>query len=291
MTLPTFLVIGAMKSGTTSLYRDLRSHPMIHLPDKELSGLTVPGVTQGAGLRAYEHAFRTAPDGAQVGDVSTTYSMLPDFTGVVDRARTLLSPDTKIIYLVREPVARIVSHHHHDIANGRLSVDIDTAVRSDPRLLNYTRYGLQLRPWIDAFGRQAVKVVTFESYVRHRSFTVSDICRFLEVPPSELEGVDQVHNASRGKPVAFGWRKRLLSSRLYRHHIRPHFPDAVRQKAARITLPKAPPRPAAPSDDTVKFILSSLAPDIADLCAMAGQQPWSDYALRRPSCADRRQGI
>src|SRR5262245_60208451 len=108
MRLPNFLVIGAMKSGTTTFYHDLAAHPDVFLAEKELGALSRDVATV-----EYASYFKRAKPEQLCGDVSTTYSMCPDVSGVADRAKKNLSRNTKIIYLVREPVARAISHHYH----------------------------------------------------------------------------------------------------------------------------------------------------------------------------------
>ena len=137
MQLPHFLVIGGMKCGSTTLYRDLLGHPDIYLHDKELNVL----VREGVDARQYASHFVAAPVGAVCGDVSTTYSMLPDYSGVADRAARMLNGPTKVIYLVREPVDRAISHHRHMNAwhgSGKMGPDINTAVRSHQSIVNYS---------------------------------------------------------------------------------------------------------------------------------------------------------
>jgi Sulfotransferase domain len=145
MRLPDFLVIGAMKSGTTTFYHDLAGHPHVYLADKELGALT-----RDISAPQYAAHFKHARINQLCGDVSTGYSMLPDVTGVVERAARQLSPRAKILYLVREPVQRAISHHYHYISlrpDDRMEPDIDACVRKYSSLTDYGRYGEQLEHW------------------------------------------------------------------------------------------------------------------------------------------------
>ena len=122
MTLPGFLVVGAMKAGTTSLYRDLPTNPSVFMPiDKEPNNLLSDDVRTPQGLDDYARHFQRAGADQLCGEASTAYTMLPRHTGVPERALEVLGPDCRIIYLVREPVARIVSHHQHALVR-RLAI-------------------------------------------------------------------------------------------------------------------------------------------------------------------------
>lgn len=266
--LPQFLVIGAMKSGTTTLWHDLSNHPDLAMADKEL-GLLHPGMGSDEWVRArYARHFAGARDLLRV-EVCTTYAMRPHFDGVPARARHVLGPDVRVVYLVRHPVDRIVSHYQHDTASGRLSVDIDTAVREDTRLVDYTRYAMQLEPWVAEFGLGAVHVVQFETYVSDRAGTLAELCRFLGVQPlAEVGG--QVHNASEGKRVATGVTRRFLQSRLYRLRLRPLVPAGLRRQSVRHLLPEASGQPARLSRDSLEMVEAELHEDLARLSAFTG---------------------
>lgn len=272
MLLPHFLVIGAMKSGTTSLYHDLGQHPDIVLAQKELSALTRPSKPGIAD--AYRAAFARARPGATLGDVSTTYSMHPHLADVSERARSVLCPATKIVYLVRDPVARIISHHHHDLSIRRSQNDIDTAVRTDPRFLDFTRYASQARPWVEAFGDDALHVVCFEEYARNRASVVREIFDFLGVPAPAVQVDTRVHNKSQGKSVAVGGWARMAANPVYRQVLRPLLPDSFRGRLMHSVLPTAPTRPRPPAADTISLIWGEIGPEVKALRQFTNAGMW-----------------
>ena len=94
MTLPKFLIIGAMKAGTTTLYEDLLQIPALWLPpQKEPEDLIHPEVETAQGLRVYEQKFARCPSGAIAGDASTAYAKRPTYEGVA--ARAVEAPDAQ----------------------------------------------------------------------------------------------------------------------------------------------------------------------------------------------------
>lgn len=274
---PDFLLIGAMKAGSTTLYEDLRAHPQIFVPEKELGLLA----SADPDVRRYAKLFAPARDADLAGDASTAYATLPESAGVVDNVRRVIGNEVRVVYIVRDPVDRTVSHHHHRLARRLTDRSIDVAVRTEPRLIGYSRYAMQLRPWLDLVGRDRVAVVHFERYVADRAAAFTDLAAFLGIAPSTA-GLQTVHNTSEDRRVATGRVGRLSRSAAYRQLIRPLLPRDVRRSLGRALLPEPVPRPAPPSERTVELILDRTADDCARLADWFGPTAprWDPDATR-----------
>lgn len=266
------------------MYEDLRAHPSIFLPEKELGILLEPGASGFGDCAQYENLFRHARKGQVLGEVSSPYAKLPESAGVAARAVGFLGNDLRIVYLVRNPVDRVVSHHHHAWSRGFMSGSIDEAVRDDPRLLNYTRYATQLRPWSELVGPENVRVVKFEHYINDRVAVLRSLFDFLGAPPeSPGDSHHRAYNVSVGSPVAMGRRGRIARSSVYRRVVRPLMPEAVRRAGGRALLPKSSPRPDPPSPSSVDLILNEIMPELVDLPEMCDSGPlsWDVDATRQ----------
>src|SRR4051812_3312851 len=116
VTLPNLIVIGAKKSGTTSLYVYLDAHPEISMTrDKELN-FFVEERNWSRGLGWYGEQFDA---GAPVrGEASPYYTALPHHRGVPERMASVI-PDARLVYMVRDPIARLLSHYDMGVARGR----------------------------------------------------------------------------------------------------------------------------------------------------------------------------
>ena len=284
MRLPDFLIIGAMKSGTTSLYNDLRGNPRIFLPeDKEPHCLTDDAVLGEEGRSAYARFFASATSDQVCGEASTGYTKRPDIEGVADRALAVLGPDTKIIYVVRDPVERAISHHYHAFTWGEVHGDADRALRERPDFINYSRYFFQLEPWVRCFGKDNVLVIVFEEYIRDRRGTIERTSRFLGVEPSvETVNPEKVHNKGDRRPVSKGVLRIVGRSIVYRAFIRRFLPMGVRQWIYQRFFPKGPPRPAPPNEGTIAMLREHLDPDAQRLAALLGRsgEIWSRPSAR-----------
>ncbi|MBA2767691.1 MAG: sulfotransferase [Sporichthyaceae bacterium] len=290
MSLPQFLVVGAMKAGTTTLYQDLRRHPAVYLPEKELDSLVGADILTPRGRSRYEKLFEPADPGQLLGQVSSPYAKLPDSERVVEHAERVLGDEFKVIYLVRDPVDRVVSQHRHEWSRGRLRDPLDLAVHNTPRLLNYTRYTMQITPWVDLVGSDRVRVVPFERYVADRATVLDTIFSFIGVDglSATLTGLDRAHNRTGHVPVASGRVGRLVRSRRYRSLVRPLVPERVRRLGARSLLSTDRPRAADPSPATVDLIIQETAPELPPLQDLCGDvQPlWDLTATRRRYLGD-----
>lgn len=263
MTLPSFLIIGAMKSGTTTLFQDLATHPDVIDPlDKEPGDLKRDEVLSPHGLAAYQRRFPTCKANQQTYEASTHYTQRPRWAGAAARARTILGGDLRILYIVREPVARACSHHRHLVAAGQADTDINAVVRDNPLLIQYSRYFMQLEPWLQAFDPGQIKVIRFESYVADRPSAAADVQAFLGLSPrSDLVHQASIGNASDGKLMHTGLSKHIGHSSLYRNLIRPLIPAQFKRAAKQRLMRRTSGSVDGPRSDTIRLILDATAED------------------------------
>lgn len=285
MHLPKLLIIGAMKAGTTGLYVDLSTHPQVFLGhDKEPHALCGDEVLTPAGIERYAAIYEKARPDQLCCDASTGYSKRPDFEGVVQRAMRVLPAGFKVIYMVRHPIERIISQHHHEHFEGKVGPSIDDEVRRHARYVQYSRYSYQLQPWLDAVGRDRIRVVCFEDYVNRRQDAAREVCGFLGLTPEGC-AVDQekVYNKSQGKPVKNRFWNAIQHNAAYRKLLRPLAPPQVRLAIRRVLLSKAPDRLSPPRPDTVAYLREALCEDASRLCELLERDApfWSDFDNRR----------
>lgn len=270
MRVPDFLIIGGMKCGSTTLYRDLMTNPRVYFPiDKEPESLCHDEVLTPVGRAKYAALFDGARPDQLCAEASTGYTKRPDIEGVAERAHEVCGPDLRVIYLVRDPVRRAVSHHYHEYSRGNMPRSIDEAVRDFPALVNYSKFAMQLEPWLERFGTDRVRIVRFEDYVRDRAGGCTSLCGFLGIEPRpDLIEEEKVFNASENKPVMRGPWKLVAHNPLYRRLIRPLMPVGLKDRVRGTVLPKAPPRPEPPTPQTEAWIREQVREDQARLTAM-----------------------
>jgi len=252
-----FLVIGAMKSGTTTLSDDLRKQDGIWLPvEKELNNLCYDKVLEDRSRERYLKKLVSRKKCEFVGEASTRYSMLPDWPGVPERAKATFGEKLKLVYIVRDPLKRMESHWRHEMQYGRVSESGDRAVIEASRLIRYSCYDEQLRPWVRVFGKNSIKVIKFEEYRDDRDRVVADILRFLDPNLKLTSPAVSVANQSSGKPIADGSMEGLITSAAYRNVIRNFLPRGIRKLACQVLLRKGEFAEMMLSDATLRSVLS-----------------------------------
>jgi hypothetical protein len=197
-----FFIIGAMKAGTTSLFKYLADHPEL-CPSirKEPRVFRDPG-DPTAQLRTLQELFAKRTDEPWCFEASTAYTKYPRFPGVPARLRAAL-PDARFIYMVRNPVERTWSHYVHNLAHGREGEIFARAMKRKHQYLDFSRYHLQLQQYHSAFPKDRVLVQVFEEMAIDPAATVRSICEFLGIDASYCPPTREVaYNASSEKRTA-----------------------------------------------------------------------------------------
>jgi hypothetical protein len=180
--LPNFLVIGAAKAGTTSLYHYIRSHPQSFMPSKKELNFFCEEFGWRRGVRWYESQFENAGSAAAIGEASPRYTVYPIYGGVPERIAALL-PDVRLVYVVREPIQRMQSHYVDRVLHGLESKPIEEALVTNPFYMSSSSYALQLAQYAEHFPRERILVFTSEDLMRNRQEVLSRLFRFLGIDP------------------------------------------------------------------------------------------------------------
>jgi len=198
---PDFMIIGAMKSATSTLHEQLAANAGFFMSTPKEPNFFSDDAVWARGLDWYESLFAGAPPGALRGESSTHYTKLPTHPRTLERLTASVAT-RKFVYVMRHPVERLVSHYIHEWSQGVYDEPIDEAVQQRPELVAYGCYGMQLAPWIESFGEGAVLPVFFE--------------RLTAAPQAELERVARF--LGHTGPVA--WRSELAAQNVSRERMR-----------------------------------------------------------------------
>jgi hypothetical protein len=172
-----FIIIGAMKAGTTSLFRFLTSHPEIAgSATKELHYFSISGARLGR--FGYESKFFRVK-GSMIGEASPSYTEYPRYGDTARRIRMLL-PDVKLIYCLREPTARMRSHFVHEVLEGRQSLTQDESAWRGLYLAP-SLYGMQLNRYLRYFEPSSIAAVESDFLRTNRDEVMRQLFEFLGV--------------------------------------------------------------------------------------------------------------
>jgi len=225
---PDFFIVGAPKTGTTSLHHYLRQHPGVFMPAvKELNYFgsdrqlrNTPRLT----LDEYLSVFTSAPAGARIGEASVSYLR----SNVAAREIAEFAPGARAIAMLRDPVEVMHALHTELVFLGSEDLaDFGTAMEAEadrregrrippaannPRAVLYREavdFGEQLQRYFDALGRERVHVIIFDDFKADTATAVRDTFRFLEVDDAFQPTLEIVNAA---KVARLRMVQRMLSS-------------------------------------------------------------------------------
>ena len=223
--LPHFIIIGAMKSATSTLHDQLSRQPGIFMSEPKEPNFFSDDDVYARGMSWYtDLSARAAPDALR-GESSTHYTKLPTHPHTVQRLRAVL-PAPRLVYVMRHPVDRLVSHYIHEWTMGKINCPIDEAVDQYPELVAYSNYSAQLEPYFEAFGAESVLPLFFDRLTKEPQAELSRVCRFVGYPSTPTW-----HAAAGARNVS--------SQRLRRFPLHDVLVDAaVAQKIRRTLVPQ-----------------------------------------------------
>jgi hypothetical protein len=230
---PSFLIIGAMKAGTTSLFRYLSDHAHVSPPVvKEINYFNFHWSRSPGWYAAHFPLRGNRSDGIVTGEATTSYLVHPE---AARRAQSSI-PDARIVVLLRDPVRRAISHYYHECRIGLESRPIAEAlfaseaytrfslspseepewfaavyggarrrekaaslIESCPMHKAYitdSRYADHLPAWLDAFGSERLLALRAEDLFRDPAGQLNKTLRFLELDPVERTNL-RAHNIGK----------------------------------------------------------------------------------------------
>lgn len=216
--LPNFVIIGAPKSGTTSIFYYLKQHPEVYLPvRKELHYFSYADLeTQVAGpgdrdvlnnlcsdWETYRRHYNAVDGQKAIGEVSPSYLY---FSHVAEKIKKELG-DVKIVAVLRNPIKKAFSQYSHLKRDCREVLSFYEALHAERvrahqgwgdfwRYTESSLYTDRLMYYFHVFGREKVKVYLFDDFVLDSEGLMKDLFSFLGVDHSFKVGTEEIYNRS-----------------------------------------------------------------------------------------------
>lgn len=263
MSMPNFIIIGAIKAGTTALYHYLKQHPQIYMSlTKEtnffaLESLEVdfywPGSQEKLShnsikiiqayrnsmvtdIETYRAQFLEVADELAIGEASPCYLYSPK---AAERIRQFI-PSAKLIVILRNPVDRAYSNFLHCIRDGLEPLTDFSQALEEENLriqsnwwwgfyyLNLGFYYIQLKRYFEIFNRSQIKVYLYEDLNTNPIGLLHKTFEFLSVDPTFVPDITTRHNAT-GIPRNKVLHALLTRSNLVKQGIKQYVPTQVYQ--------------------------------------------------------------
>lgn len=161
--LPNFIVIGAMKSGTTSLYRWLGEQDEVYLGGHKEPAFFSDEPQWARGIEWYM-SLLSAPEGKMTGEASVEYTN-PEKAGIAAQRIAHVVPQVRLIFVVRHPLHRLRSHYQHQVQRSREKRPFQQALLEDSKYERRSMYYTCLKPYLEQFPRSNLLTVRFEDLV------------------------------------------------------------------------------------------------------------------------------
>jgi tetratricopeptide (TPR) repeat protein len=221
---PDFIIAGASKCGTSSIYHYLGRHPQVLLSHKKEIDFYWKNFKQG--IDWYLAHFPTITDSPDflTGEATPNYLRFPH----VARRIKETFPKTKIIILLRNPADRAISWHYHKFNTGLTNQDLTTAIASEIKRLatiseaEITKtsfynpdnilsglYVYKIKPWIEILGREQFLILKSEDFYQNTAQKMAQVHDFLGLPDCTLEQYPPV-NAGTYNQIDASLRKTLV---------------------------------------------------------------------------------
>jgi hypothetical protein len=246
--LPEFIIIGAMKSATSTLHNQLSAQPGIFMSTPKEPNFFSDDKVYSQGLGWYSGLFSDADLKDICGESSTHYTKLPDYLDTIQRLKTAI-PQPKLIYVMRHPVDRLISHYMHQWSVGVISCDLNQAIDRYPELINYSCYGMQVTPYLKEFGSEAVLPLFFDDLKKYKDKALNRVGEFIGCtkPLTWIDDLTQDNQSSQRIRRFFGyellvnwkpmvWVRKNLIPQSLRNRVKKQFTMQQRPEISAIQL-------------------------------------------------------
>lgn len=236
MTLPNFIVIGAAKAGTTSLYQYLNQHPQIYMSPVKEPRYFAPeyyttyfkrsyrneGRRPAMSLQEYKSLFQDVVEETAIGEASTEYLTIPESAKRIKQ----LIPNAKIIAVLRNPAERAFSAYCYHVRDGRETLSFEEALKQEWRRKEegwqigwlYREGGFYyrgLREYYRCFNRDRIKVLLWEDLKFDTEATCQNVFNFLGIEHLPIHNLCEFNKSSVPRSRAIN-RFILKNQRLHR---------------------------------------------------------------------------
>jgi len=195
---PNLIILGAMKSGTSSIFHNLKKHKDIFGLNNKESGLFLDPekrinhpnwTTKNSEIRfnlsdkdLLKIMLRGYNGERYIFDGSTYYTKYPTQGKESPKKIKKLSQNPKLLYIVRNPISRIISHYLHlkKYLKKLKNLNINTALKKYPKsFINFSLYYTQISQYLKHFPKKDIKIIIFEEFIKNEKKTYKKILKFL----------------------------------------------------------------------------------------------------------------
>lgn len=281
---PNLFIIGASKAGTSSLHEYLALHPQISMSRVKETNFFLESsahdinVVPKAGSKQtpfdlYLRLFSRLEDAQYAGESSPGYTWYPHFSGVSQRLFEF-NRDAKLIYLVRDPVERAISHYWYWCMKGGETRSPMQAFRENDIYRDVSNYPLQLSQYLGIFPQEQIYICTLEDLAAQPLETMKSVFKWLALPvPAEISEDSFRKRENETPPVVMRPRRGLAALRQTRifKQLRVLSPAPIRRKIWELVGKSAVNRRQTDMTECTKYLQEALLPHAEEFERLCGR--------------------
>ncbi|MEL7114017.1 MAG: sulfotransferase domain-containing protein [Pseudomonadota bacterium] len=242
---PDYIVLGAMKCGTTTLAAQLGALDGVFMTDPKEPCYFSDDPVYAKGPDWYAALFDGAEPDDIKGEASTHYTKRPQLPDTVARMTAAL-PEVRLIYMIRDPMARIVSHYIHEWSQRVLTAPLAAALESHTPLVDYSLYGRQITPFVEMYGADAILLTSLERWRQDPEAELTRVARHIGFQGTVTLASGDAENVSAARSRKLPMHGLLVDNPVASALRRSLVPKSVRTWVR--TARQRQDRPAIPAD-------------------------------------------
>ena len=241
---PDYIIIGAMKCGTSTLAAQLGAQDGIFVTEPKEPQYFSDDPIYRKGPDWYASLFAEAAPGDLIGEASTHYTKLPTYPETVSRMKAAC-PHLRLVYMIRNPMTRIISHYIHGWSMGEISCSFEEALETVPELVEYGLYGKQIAPFVEAYGQEAILLTSLELLKQDPGGELARVAQHIghDAPVAWIEDKGQQNASServRRLPMQALLINNPIATALRRTFVPKSFHNWIRSRRQMKTRPEIP---------------------------------------------------
>jgi hypothetical protein len=278
MNKPNFFIVGAPRSGTTSLYNYLKLIPNVYMSPVKEPGYFIPNDFRKLSEEKYYDLFKDVKNEVAIGEASAGY--LASTEAALKIKKDI--PHSKIIITLRDPVERTYSDYLNQLRTGNVKESFESVVEklltennSNVHLkksIVVSMFFEQVKNYLDIFGEENVKILIFEETIKDTKKTIENVLQFLKINFEIPQNIERQYNAY-SEPLG-GFGTSIAENKAISKIAKKIFPNKNRETVLRTILNKKGKKPKM-SLETKKRLQKLFIDDIKNLEKLLNRTlPW-----------------
>ncbi len=253
-----------MKSGTTSLYHYLRSHPDIFIPAIKEPCFFSNKTIWERGIKWYESLFNGYGNSKAIGEASTNYTKYPIFPNVPERIASIESK-MKLIYILRHPIDRIYSQYVHNFYFGNEINSIEDVIMNKPQYIQISLYYKQIDQYLKYFPKEQLLIIILEDMEKDALKIIKNVFEFLNVETTFIPpNITERRNQTKYKRGPDNKLMKILKKLPIYHNISSRLSDNIKAKF-KVLLKRKIESPELLSNELYNILVEEVSGDLEKL--------------------------